>query len=227
MSMVWEALTSLQQHFEEKFNKTGVPVHNKAMDRFNQPNWINKHWTSVDYRLAHISVVDARDEKKLWMMHCCVFPETTNDSPIFGFDVVAGPNKMTGAFHDFSPTTNLEHDMMGWFGAYVKQLKWERERELPEWAKQIFSDHMVSAGNVKEGKEVDQIVNLVKTTLDYYLENVAAYKGYSTEDLGIATQNRYAHYQKQNPHTPRVMVSLGLDEQDVNHFIQECLFPEL
>jgi hypothetical protein len=40
-------------------------------------------------------------------------------------------------------------------------------------------------------------------------------------------QNYYAQNQKQNPHTPRVMVSLGLSEDDVQHFIQECLFPEI
>jgi hypothetical protein len=30
-----------------------------------------------------------------------------------------------------------------------------------------------------------------------------------------------------NPHTPRVMASLGLNEEDVRVFIQECLFPEI
>jgi hypothetical protein len=40
-------------------------------------------------------------------------------------------------------------------------------------------------------------------------------------------QNYYAQNQKQNPHTPRVMVSLGLSEEDVSVFIQDCLFPEI
>ena len=39
-------------------------------------------------------------------------------------------------------------------------------------------------------------------------------------------QNRYCHYQKQNPHTPRAMEALGLDPDDVKHFIEDCLFPE-
>ena len=41
------------------------------------------------------------------------------------------------------------------------------------------------------------------------------------------SQNYYAQNQKQNPHTPKVMVSLGLSEDDVTHFVQHCLFPEL
>jgi hypothetical protein len=40
-------------------------------------------------------------------------------------------------------------------------------------------------------------------------------------------QNYYAQNQKQNPHTPKVMVSLGLSEEDVTVFVQECLFPEI
>jgi hypothetical protein len=42
-----------------------------------------------------------------------------------------------------------------------------------------------------------------------------------------AAQNFYAQNQKQNPHTPKVMVSLGLSEEDVTAFVQECLFPEI
>ncbi len=40
-------------------------------------------------------------------------------------------------------------------------------------------------------------------------------------------QNRYCYYQKQNPHTPKVMESLGLPADDVKHFIEDCLFPEV
>ena len=44
---------------------------------------------------------------------------------------------------------------------------------------------------------------------------------------GKAAQNRYAHFQKQNPHTPNVMKSLGLDEADVDKFCTDMLFPKL
>ena len=43
----------------------------------------------------------------------------------------------------------------------------------------------------------------------------------------IPEQNYYCENQKQNPHTPKVMVSLGLSEEDVQVFIQDCLFPEI
>jgi hypothetical protein len=45
--------------------------------------------------------------------------------------------------------------------------------------------------------------------------------------MAKAAQNNYAYYQKQNPHTPNVMKSLGLNEDDVNAFVKESLFPEV
>jgi hypothetical protein len=84
---------------------------------------------------------------------------------------------------------------------------------------------MVAAGNVQDEGELEQITNLARTTLAHYLDTVA-----ETNNTAVNTtldQNFYAQNQKQNPHTPRVMVSLGLSEDDVKHFIQECLFPEI
>ena len=108
-----------------------------------------------------------------------------------------------------------------------KQLDWKRERELPEWAKAIFNEDMIAAGNVKEEAEINQLMYVVKENLNYYLDNIGRYEGNSNDELGALSQNRYAHYQKQNPHTPRTMASLGLDEEDVKVFIEKCLFPEV
>jgi phycocyanobilin:ferredoxin oxidoreductase len=195
------------------------------MDRFNQPGWINKVWASSRYRRAHIDVVDARETKGLWMMHCCVFPHTHNPAPIFGFDVIAGKNKITGCFIDYSPAGNANHPMIEYFGDEVSRYEWNKPRKLPEWAERIFSKHMVAAGNVSNEEELDQIANLANILVNHYLECVAETN--NTAENTAEQQNYYAQNQKQNPHTPKVMVSLGLSEDDVQHFIQECLFPEI
>jgi hypothetical protein len=49
----------------------------------------------------------------------------------------------------------------------------------------------------------------------------------NTANNTTQAQNYYCENQKQNPHTPKVMVSLGLSEEDVKVFIHECLFPEI
>lgn len=225
MSNVWDTLIDIQHLLESKFDETGTEIYEPGMDRFNQPGWVNRVWSSSLYRRAHVDVVDARETKGLWMMHCCIFPHTHNPAPIWGFDVVAGRNKITGCFHDYSAAGDQFHPMMDWFSEYVENLEWRKVRKLPDWAERIFSPSMVAAANVQNEEELAQIVAMAKDTLEHYLSTVA-----ETNNLVLDTtayQNYYCDNQKQNPHTPRVMTSLGLNEEDVTVFIQECLFPEI
>lgn len=225
MSEIWNKLIEIQDFFIDKFNNTGCEIYEPGMERFNQPGWINRVWSGENYRRAHIDVVDVRNTKKLWMMHCCIFPHLHNSAPIFGFDVIAGPGKITGCFVDFSPTINIDHEMCKWFSKQVSTLNWKRQRELPDWAQRIFSKDMVAAGFVKEQQELEQIVNLAKTTVNYYLDTIANTN--HTVNNVAQQHNYYAENQKKNPHTPRVMASLGLDQEDVHVFIEQCLFPEI
>jgi phycocyanobilin:ferredoxin oxidoreductase len=222
---VWDTLIGVQQLLEDSFNKTGTEVFEPGMDRFNQPGWVNRVWTSNAYRRAHVDVVDARETKGLWMMHCCVFPHIHNPAPIYGFDVIAGKNKITGCFHDFSPAGDPEHPLIEWFADQAQQLEWNKTRKLPEWAERIFTTSMIAAGNVQKEEELDQIFAIANKTIKHYLAAVGETN--NTANNTTDAQNYYAQNQKQNPHTPRVMVSLGLSEEDVQHFIQECLFPEI
>jgi phycocyanobilin:ferredoxin oxidoreductase len=225
MSQVWQTLIGIQELLTDSFSRTGTEVQEPGMERFNQPGWVNRVWTSFDYRRAHVDVVDARDSKGLWMMHCCVFPHLTNPAPIFGFDVIAGKNKITGCFIDYSPAGDRDHPMIEYFAEEVSGYEWIKKRELPDWAQRIFSPYMVAAGNVQDPQELSQIEGLAHTLINHYLETVGETNGI-VEDT-TESQNFYAQNQKQNPHTPKVMASLGLNEEDVRVFIQDCLFPEI
>ena len=225
MSQVWNTLVEIQHLLEDNFSRTGQEINESGMERFNQTGWVNRVWTSDRYRRAHIDVVDARESKGLWMMHCCVFPHTHNPAPIFGFDVIAGKNKITGCFIDYSPTGDCDHPMIEYFAEEVGQYDWNRPRKLPEWAERIFSPHMIAAGNVSDETELAQIASLAHILVNHYTECVGETN--NTSESTKDQQNYYAQNQKQNPHTPKVMVSLGLSEEDVQMFIQDCLFPEL
>ena len=225
MSNVWDTLIKIEQYFEEQFYATGSVINEPAMARFNQPGWVNKVWVGSRYRRAHIDVVDARETKGLWMMHCCIFPHTHNPAPIFGFDVIAGKNKITGCFIDYSPTHDKFHPMIEYFGDEVGRYEWNKKRKLPDWAERIFSEHMVAAGNVSDETELKQLKSLAHVLVNHYLYSVDETN--NTANDTTESQNYYCENQKQNPHTPKVMVSLGLSEEDVQVFIQDCLFPEI
>jgi hypothetical protein len=194
----------------------------EAVDEGHVFSWPNFVYKSPVFRRAHLDIVDAREEKKLYMMHLCIFPHVNDPSPIFGFDIIAGPNKVTGAFHDFSPVETT-HPMLAWFADAVAPYTWSKERVLPEWAKNIFSGNMVAAGNISDEQELATILRLVMANLTQYLALV----GHAEDRDCTAQQNWYCHNQKQNPHTPRVMTALGLDTDEVHHFIHACLFPEI
>lgn len=228
MSMIWDKLIQCQNDIIDIFNETGQEIQEDGMERFNQDTWVNRVWTGKGHRRAHIDVVDARETKGLWMMHVCVFPHIYSTAPIYGFDVIAGKNKMTGAFHDFSPTVDPDHPLVQFYKDEVESFIPSKQRELPDWAKRIFTDKMLAAGNVSTDEEATAIVDLAVSNLKAYLNSLPEYNDSAEDPIEVkAKQNYYAQNQKQNPHTPRVMVSLGLDENDVREFIDQALFPEI
>ena len=220
MTAVWDKIEELAKKFEDRFNATGEPI-NSNLDY----KWHNQLWSSPRYRRSHVEIVDNRQSHNIYILHCTVFPHFNDSSPIFGFDAVCGPNKITGAFCDYSSAGDSTHPMMRWFANEGLYYNWEKNRNLPEWASSIFSPAMIAAGNVRIGEELDNLCELGLRALDYYLKNV----GNTQQDLADyhMAQNRYCHYQKQNPHVIRSMVSMGVEENTMRKFVSEVLFPEV
>jgi len=229
LSTIWNKLIDCKDDIIDIFNENATEIHEEGLDYFNRPEngWINRVWANDNVRRAHIDVVDARDTKGLWMMHVCIFPTLDNPAPIYGFDVIAGKNKMTGAFHDFSPSADPDHDMIQGYYESVDHFVPEKQRELPEWAKNIFTGKMLAAGNVKTEEEATEIIQIALSNLHAYFEEVGETKGEGAPDLVAACQDYYCHNQQQNPHTANVMKSLGLPEEDVDKFCKDMLFPKL
>jgi phycocyanobilin:ferredoxin oxidoreductase len=229
LSIIWNHLINCQDEIINIFNDYAEEIQEEGLDSFNRPDsgWINRVWANKSVRRAHIDVVDARESKGLWMMHVCCFPDLNNDAPIYGFDVIAGKNKMTGAFHDFSPSATLDHPMIDGYKEAVEEFIPSKQRELPEWARNIFTDKMLAAGNVRTEEEACAIIDIALSNLRAWFEEVPQFDGFGDSSLVKASQNYYAHNQQQNPHTPNVMKSLGLPEEDVEIFCRDMLFPKL
>jgi hypothetical protein len=227
LSIIWSKLIECQNEIIKIFDTNATEYDEPGLAHFNNDTWVNRVWANDHVRRAHIDVVDARESKGLWMMHVCVFPVLNNDGPIYGFDVIAGKNKMTGAFHDFSASSNPDHEMIERYKESVEEFIPSKQRQLPEWATNIFTDKMLAAGNVNTEEEAVAIIELAQDNLRAYFDEIGEFTGYGNRDLVTASQNYYCHNQQQNPHTPRTMKSLGLDEDDVDKFCTDMLFPKI
>lgn len=219
MSQIWNKIEELSKTIEEKFKLNGEQISLNESEY----NWYNKIYTSKKFRRAHIEIVDNRTSHKIYILHCTIFPHINDPSPIWGFDAVCGPNKITGAFHDFSVMENT-NEMYNWFANEVKNIEWNKPRQLPDWAKKIFSPSMIAAGNIQDINEINQLIDITEKSLDYYLGNVGKnISNISYKDM----QNRYCIYQKQNPHVINSMVTMGISKDKMIDFVNQILFPEI
>ena len=225
--MIWERLIKWKDETIDVLNKHLVEYDEPGMERFNNKElgWVNRTWNNRYIRRAHLDVVDVRESKGLWMAHLCLMPMLTNGGPIYGFDIIAGENKVTGAFHDFSPLLQKDHPLTEWFKEETRWFKPSKERELPDWAKAIFSGGMIAAGNVREEDELNKICTMAVSNLNNYIDKIRNHEGEADMKEVIKAQNYYSEHQQKNPHTPRVMQSLGLPEEDIKLFCSDNLFP--
>ena len=221
-SLIWNKISETAAKVQSMMEAVGERYTDPVIEKY---NWENHVYISSRYRRAHVEIVDQREENKLYILHCTIFPHTNDPSPIWGFDAVCGPNKITGAFLDYSAAGDADHSMMKWFAEETANTSWNKPRQLPEWAQAIFSPAMVAAGNVQEETELNNFCDLALRSLEYYLENV----GKTQQDVATyeMAQDRYCRYQKQNPHVVRSMVSMGFSEETIKAFVQEVLFPEI
>lgn len=220
MTAIWNKIENLKNSIEDLISKSG----NFDKNLHTEYNWHNTIYSSSRYRRAHIEVVDNRESNKIYILHCTIFPHFNDPSPIWGFDAVCGASKITGAFHDFSSAGDNFHPMMKWFEQEVTKYQWQRNRELPEWARYIFSKNMVAVSNINQDAEVDNLCQLAIDSLQFYLSNVGITQE-SGADYHMA-QDRYCYYQKQNPHVINSMVSMGVPKDKMIKFVNEILFPE-
>jgi hypothetical protein len=220
MSTVWAQIKQCAETMQAMMEHAGYRAEDPSLDQY---DWENHVYHSNLFRRGHVEVVDKTATHGIYILHATVFPHVDDPSPIWGFDAVCGKNKITGAFHDFSLVSD-SHWLHDWFANTVSTVTWNKQRELPEWARNIFSPAMVAAGNISEQQELDNIVDLGIKTLDYYLHNVGdRINGCDVREQ----QNYYCKNQKLNPHVYRSMIAMGVSEATIKQFVEEVLFPEI
>lgn len=180
--------------------------------------WLNYFYLSPILRHIHLEYYKT---DKICVLHANIFPISSIDIPILGFDMIALGNKITGLFFDYTPAlttfAKLEYDLDKLNTTYTKSTK----RQLPEWAN-FFSDKFYCVEPDQE--ELSNIFNDIKRSVQNY------FNLYNDEllryNLKIKKQNMYCKGQKNNVKTLKALASeIGMNNAKI--FLNEYLFPEI
>ncbi len=188
-------------------------------EEYGHYNWF---FSSRVLDMGHISVVDRRDTHGIWMMHVNAYSKSNTPMPIYGFDVVCSKKKVTGCFHDLSPT--------GFNDITFERKQVARTRPLPDWAKEIFSENMIAAGNIKEKDECLELCAFGVENLERWFDKAMKIPMHSVMDDAemyefCMARERYCFNQLQNPHSFKVMLNLGFPEDYLTDFKTNKQFP--
>jgi hypothetical protein len=219
---IWKPLIELSEDIRKLFDANFTTL--RINEELNFEGWRDNFWESDQVRKCHLKTIDNRQTQKLWLMHINIFPKVNLSAPILGFDIVAGPSKITGTFFDFSPVGD-NHSYMKYFKEQTSNLEWSKPRELPDWAKQIFSENMIAAGNLRTEEEINQLCKVCLNLTTYYVNNLD--KLQPTTDDYKEKHNFYCSQQKLNPHLHRSILAMGISEEDKNNYVNEILFEEI
>jgi hypothetical protein len=220
---LWDRLIELSNEIEKLFDEH-FDESNVDLSAFNFHGWKDRIWSTDSIRKCHLKTIDHREDKKLWLMHINIFPQRNILLPILGFDIVAGPGKITGAFFDYS--SPFDHPYLDYLEMYSKSLEWNKPRETPDWGKNIFSTDMIAVGNIREGRELDQLLETSYDLTRNYVENLNMNSFEIDADMKDY-HNMYCIQQKKNPHLHRSILALGVSEENKDRYINEILFEEI
>ena len=223
---LWNRLNDYAENLSKRFDKSFARYDNpKYTDDMKFECWEDTFWESDKISKCHLKTIKPKDAKSLWLMHINIFPNVGIELPILGFDIVAGPKKVTGSFMDFSPLHGFDHPYNEYMKMAIQGLKWNKPRELPEWATEIFSDSMIAIGNIREGHELDQFISVTSQLVTYYLSKMEEHASVSGRDT-LPIMNKYCSNQKLNPHLHRSILAMGISEEDKETYVNEILFEE-
>ena len=175
--------------------------------------WTNHIYESKYFRFAHI---ERYSDKNLEVLHITTFPNKTNPSPIFGFDIITTDKKPLAAFLDYSPVVNNI--------TYKPNKTFETLYNLPDWAKKIFSNDAIAI--VPTEKDISVLYEVVKDAYTKYID--LCMEDQSTIDSQIIKdgQNYYCEQQQKNERTFNVLKA-KLGEDRARYFMNTILFPKI
>lgn len=194
-------------------------------DTLNGCVWSNHIYMSPSIRYGHLEYFKAHNNK-VEVVHCVFFPHYYKRLPIFGYDIIALGEKVTGVFCDYTPSPYDVPYLRTWIYDVYKRYE-SLSRKLPEWT-EFFSKEFIS---VSPGDQFENIANdcnaLFQTYLASAYDSMLYQAPVTREELrqSIDGQNRYAINQKKNTKTQKALAAY-IGEEHSAKFINNILFPE-
>ena len=223
---LWNQLNDYASSLTKRFDNSFVRYDNpKYTDNMKFEGWSDTFWRSDTIGKCHLKTIQPKDAKSLWLMHINIFPSEGVELTIMGFDIVAGPKKITGSFMDFSPLHGYDHPYNEYMHVATQGLTWNKPCELPDWATEIFSKDMIAVGNIREGDELGQFISVTSQLVTYYLKHMEEHAVVSNRDT-LPLLNKYCSNQKLNPHLHRSILAMGISEEDKDDYVNNVLFEE-
>jgi hypothetical protein len=178
--------------------------------------WRNLIGQAPAFRRAHLEVLEVPG--RLLVLHCCIFPHLDDSSPIFGFDVVAGPARVTGVFLDLSPVLpDAPVPRLGPLTGFAER------RARPDWG-DIFSEDFLAI-RPADAAELTRATLVAGAACEAMLARLVGGHGRGAPVAQVrAGQARYIAGQRRNPHTQRMLAGL-VGAGPAARFIEEALFP--
>jgi phycocyanobilin:ferredoxin oxidoreductase len=175
--------------------------------------WDNYRYVSSHFRIAHI---ERYSDKNLEVLHITTFPNNNNPNPIFGFDVITTDKKPLAAFLDYSPTLNKT--------TYKSDITFNTLYNLPDWAKNIFSEDAIAI--IPSEDDLNVLAKVVEDAYSKYLDLCIEVVPNMELDLIKNHQNYYCEQQQKNERTFNVLKA-KLGEDRARYFMSTILFPKI
>ena len=176
--------------------------------------WVNHRYESSLYRLAH---VERYWDKNIEVLHFTTFPHKWRPEPIFGFDVIATKNMITGCYMDLSPGLRDYPFDAG--------IDFKDRKPLPEWAT-VFSDKFIML-KPESNEEFVRFSEWVLDKYDWYLNSLLWLERKTDNIEGvIEKQNIYCSVQSTNPRTFSALKA-KIGEEKARYFMENILFPKI
>ncbi len=204
----------INEIFEQAFG-----AHKNIKPSFQKPEheWLNYFYESPIFRHIHLEYYKT---DKICALHSTILPTPYIDFPIYGFDIIALGDKITGLFFDFTPTLSVHKDLENLLIFFKQNIK-SKQRPLPEWGT-IFSDNFICV--VPDEEELDNLISVVKNYTQSYLNNSSLIEKNYLKNIEI--QNNYCQGQKKNEKTFKALTA-EVGKENAQLFFDDFLFPEI